>query len=275
MLDQQILFFGLPIKLDENTMLYQPTLNEILEKDFHIENILEPFIALDKRNFKSEEKNDKVDNFNILFIQVILGYIQFLTDEPTKTPPSLKEWIESANSDWLVVKKLIKVLKFLCKTEDIILQMSDFSKESENSLNENYILINKSYKINRETYPILKEVICEIFDTEIKIEKKPEKSAEEKDLDDLFERKKREYEEKYGKKKKENVITIFTLASYIIHSKSSHYDYNSIQDLTIYQIKNTFKYLQSLEVYDIDMQYRTSGQFKMEKQSKHWFFDKQ
>lgn len=148
MLDQQILFFGLPIKLDENTMLYQPTLNEILEKDFHIENILEPFIALDKRNFKNEEKNDKVDNFNILFIQVILGYIQFLTDEPTKTPPSLKEWIESANSDWLVVKKLIRVLKFLCKTEDIILQMSDFSKENENSLNENYILINKSYKIN-------------------------------------------------------------------------------------------------------------------------------
>lgn len=280
MLDQQILFFGLPIKLDENTMLYQPTLNEILEKDFHIENILEPFIALDKRNFKNEEKNDKVDNFNILFIQVILGYIQFLTDEPTKTPPSLKEWIESANSDWLVVKKLIRVLKFLCKTEDIILQMSDFSKENENSLNENYILINKSYKINRDTFEDLKDLVCEILDTEINIERKKEEDIDVSELGDLFEQKRKQYEKKYGKKKqkkeknKDN-LTIFTLINYIIHYENTQYDYNSIKQLTIYQIKNTFKYYHSQEMYQLDMKYRTSGNFKMEnKTSEHWFFDK-
>ena len=280
MLDQQVLFFGLPIKLDENTMLYQPTLNEILEKDFHIENILEPFIALDKRNFKNEEKNDKVDNFNILFIQVILGYIQFLTDEPTKTPPSLKEWIESANSDWLVVKKLIKVLKFLCKTEDIILQMSDFSKENENSLNENYILINKSYKINRDTFEDLKDLVCEILDTEINIERKKEEDIDVSELGDLFEQKRKQYEKKYGKKKqkkeknKDN-LTIFTLINYIIHYENTQYDYNSIKQLTIYQIKNTFKYYHSQEMYQLDMKYRTSGNFKMEnKTSEHWFFDK-
>jgi hypothetical protein len=280
MLDQQILFFGLPIKLDENTMLYQPTLNEILEKDFHIENILEPFIALDKRNFKNEEKNDKVDNFNILFIQVILGYIQFLTDEPTKTPPSLKEWIESANSDWLVVKKLIRVLKFLCKTEDIILQMSDFSKENENSLNENYILINKSYKINRDTFEDLKDLVCEILDTEINIERKKEEDMDVSELGDLFEQKRKQYEKKYGKKKqkkeknKDN-LTIFTLINYIIHYENTQYDYNSIKQLTIYQIKNTFKYYHSQEMYQLDMKYRTSGNFKMEnKTSEHWFFDK-
>ena len=280
MLDQQILFFGLPIKLDENTMLYQPTLNEILEKDFHIENILEPFIALDKRNFKNEEKNDKVDNFNILFIQVILGYIQFLTDEPTKTPPSLKEWIESANSDWLIVKKLIRVLKFLCKTEDIILQMSDFSKENENSLNENYILINKSYKINRDTFEDLKDLVCEILDTEINIERKKEEDVDVSEIGDLFEQKRKQYEKKYGKKKqkkeknKDN-LTIFTLINYIIHYENTQYDYNSIKQLTIYQIKNTFKYYHSQEMYQLDMKYRTSGNFKMEnKTSEHWFFDK-
>jgi hypothetical protein len=280
MLDQQILFFGLPIKLDENTMLYQPTLNEILEKDFHIENILEPFIALDKRNFKNEEKNDKVDNFNILFIQVILGYIQFLTDEPTKTPPSLKEWIESANSDWLIVKKLIRVLKFLCKTEDIILQMSDFSKENENSLNENYILINKSYKINRDTFEDLKDLVCEILDTEINIERNKEEDMDVSELGDLFEQKRKQYEKKYGKKKqkkeknKDN-LTIFTLINYIIHYENTQYDYNSIKQLTIYQIKNTFKYYHSQEMYQLDMKYRTSGNFKMEnKTSEHWFFDK-
>lgn len=278
--DQQVLIFGLPIKLDENTMLYQPTLNEIIEKDFHIENILEPFIALDKRNFENEEKNDKVDNFNILFIQVILGYIQFLTDEPTKTPPSLKEWIESTNSDWLIVKKLIRVLKFLCKTEDVVLQMSDFSKENENSLNENYILINKSYKINRDTFEDFKVLVCEILDTEINIERKKEEDMSVSELDDLFEQKKKQYEKKYGKKKqkreknKDN-LTIFTLINYIIHYENTQYDYNSIRQLTIYQIKNTFKYYHNQEMYQLDMKYRTSGNFKMEnKTSEHWFFDK-
>ena len=55
MLNDQTLFFGLPIKLDENVTLYQPTLNEMIEQGFMIENILEPFITLDKRNFENEE----------------------------------------------------------------------------------------------------------------------------------------------------------------------------------------------------------------------------
>lgn len=269
MLNEQTLFFGRPISFSNNTQLFQPTLREIMDKGLIFEELIEPFVTLDKGHFQSEAENDKLLDFDFFFIQIITAYIEVLKEEPNL---DLKQWLESSLSDGLVIKRLIKVLKFLFRTEDVVLNISEGIVDN---LEEDFIIINKSYKINRETYPILKEVICEIFDTEIKVEKKPEKSAEEKDLDDLFERKKREYEEKYGKKKKENIITIFTLASYIIHSKSSHYDYNSIQDLTIYQIKNTFKYLQSLEVYDIDMQYRTSGQFKMEKQSKHWFFDKQ
>ena len=43
----------------------------------------------------------------------------------------------------------------------------------------------------------------------------------------------------------------------------------------IYQIKNTFKYYHSQEMYELDMKYRTSGNFKMDKKtSEHWFFDK-
>ena len=39
LLEQQTLFFGLPIHLDKNTTLYQPTLNEILDKLNIIPNI--------------------------------------------------------------------------------------------------------------------------------------------------------------------------------------------------------------------------------------------
>ena len=99
-------------------------------------------------------------------------------------------------------------------------------------------------------------------------------------MEKLFEQKKRKYKKKYGKKKEKKVknkdnITIFTLINYIIHYEYTQYNYTSVRNLTIYQIKNTFKYYHGQEMYDIDMKYRTSGNFKMDKKSAdHWFFDK-
>ena len=279
MLNDQTLFFGLPIKLDENVMLYQPTLNEMLDKGFMIENILEPFITLDKRNFESEENNDKINNFDMLFIQMILAYMQHLEKEKDDKL-TLSDWINSDKSNILVIKRLIEVIKFLCKTDDVILYMANVTNETFSSTEENYILINKSYKINRNTFEDFKDLVCEILDTEIKIEKKPQKSEEELYWESLFEKKKKQYEKKYKKKKpkkeknKDN-LTIFTLINYIIHYKDSQYNYNTIRELTIYQIKNTFKYYQNQEMYELDMKYRTSGNFKMDKKtSEHWFFDK-
>ena len=138
-------------------------------------------------------------------------------------------------------------------------------------------MINKSYKIDRSNYEEVKWIICDIFDTDMKIEKKPQMSEEEKRLNELFEKKKKAYEEAYGREAREGnnkKITIFTLVNYIVNNKNSQYNYNTIQDLTIYQIKNTFKYYQSQESFDIDIKYRTSGNFKMDKKSQHWFFDK-
>lgn len=279
MLNDQTLFFGLPIKLDENVMLYQPTLNEMIDKGFMIENILEPFITLDKRNFESEENNDKINNFDMLFIQMILAYMQHLEKEKDDKL-TLSDWINSDKSSILVIKRLIEVIKFLCRTDDVILYMANVQNGTFGTTEENYILINKSYKINRNTFEDFKDLVCEILDTEIKIEKKPQKKSEEEDeLLSLFEKKKAEYEKKYKKKPKKDKnkdnLTIFTLINYIIHYKDSQYNYDTIRNLTIYQIKNTFKYYQNQEMYELDMKYRTSGNFKMDKKtSEHWFFDK-
>ncbi len=282
MLEEQILFFGLPIQLDENTAIYQPTLNDMIEKNFSVERILEPFITLDKRRFEQELENNKISNFDMLFVQIVIGYIQYLAE--VKEDIGLTEWINSKESNWLVVKKLIEVLKFLMKTDDISLHISDISKDLIGNLEGNYIIINKSYKIDRDTFDDLKYLICEMLDTEINIdtvslEKEVKKSAEELRLDKLFEQKRKEYEKKYGKKKKKEKnkdnITIFTLINYIIHYEYTQYNYISVRNLTIYQIKNTFKYYHGQEMYDIDMKYRTSGNFKMDKKSAdHWFFDK-
>ena len=281
MLNDQTLFFGLPIKLDENVMLYQPTLSEILDKGFMIENILEPFITLDKRNFENEENNDKINNFDMLFVQLILAYMQYLdTEKDNINKLTLSNWINSDKSNILVIKRLIEVVKFLCKTDDVALYMENIVNGTLDTTDKNYILINKSYKINRDNFEDFKNLVCEILDTEIKIEKKPQKKSEEEDeLLSLFEKKKAEYEKKYKKKPKKDKnkdnLTIFTLINYIIHYKDTQYNYDTIRDLTIYQIKNTFKYYQNQEMYELDMKYRTSGNFKMDKKtSEHWFFDK-
>lgn len=282
MLNDQTLFFGLPIKIDENVTLYQPTLNEMIEQGFMIENILEPFITLDKRNFENEENNDKINNFDMLFVQLILAYMQYLdTEKDNINKLTLSNWINSDKSNILVIKRLIEVVKFLCKTDDVVLYIENIVNETLDTTDKNYILINKSYKINRDNFEDFKNLVCEILDTEIKIEKKPQKksSEEEDELLSLFEKKKAEYEKKYKKKPKKDKnkdnLTIFTLINYIIHYKDTQYNYDTIRNLTIYQIKNTFKYYQNQEMYELDMKYRTSGNFKMDKKtSEHWFFDK-
>lgn len=281
MLNDQTLFFGLPIKIDENVTLYQPTLNEMIEQGFMIENILEPFITLDKRNFENEENNDKINNFDMLFVQLILAYMQYLdTEKDNINKLTLSNWINSDKSNILVIKRLIEVIKFLCKTNDVTLCLENIVNGTLDTTDKNYILINKSYKINRDNFEDFKKLVCEILDTEIKIEKKPQKkSEEENELLSLFEKKKAEYEKKYKKKPKKDKnkdnLTIFTLINYIIHYKDSQYNYDTIRNLTIYQIKNTFKYYQNQEMYELDMKYRTSGNFKMDKKtSEHWFFDK-
>lgn len=281
MLNDQTLFFGLPIKIDENVTLYQPTLNEMIEQGFMIENILEPFITLDKRNFENEENNDKINNFDMLFVQLILAYMQYLdTEKDNINKLTLSNWINSDKSNILVIKRLIEVIKFLCKTNDVTLCLENIVNGTLDTTDKNYILINKSYKINRDNFEDFKNLVCEILDTEIKIEKKPQKKSEEdNELLSLFEKKKAEYEKKYKKKPKKDKnkdnLTIFTLINYIIHYKDTQYNYDTIRDLTIYQIKNTFKYYQNQEMYELDMKYRTSGNFKMDKKtSEHWFFDK-
>lgn len=282
MLNDQTLFFGLPIKIDENVTLYQPTLNEMIEQGFMIENILEPFITLDKRNFENEENNDKINNFDMLFVQLILAYMQYLdTEKDNINKLTLSNWINSDKSNILVIKRLIEVVKFLCKTDDVVLYIENIVNGTLDTTDKNYILINKSYKINRDNFEDFKNLVCEILDTEIKIEKKPQKksSEEEDELLSLFEKKKAEYEKKYKKKPKKDKnkdnLTIFTLINYIIHYKDTQYNYDTIRNLTIYQIKNTFKYYQNQEMYELDMKYRTSGNFKMDKKtSEHWFFDK-
>ena len=59
----------------------------------------------------------------------------------------------------------------------------------------------------------------------------------------------------------------------IIHADNSQFDYQNILELTIYQIKNTFNMYRQKENYNLFMKYKTSGQFKIDDNVNHWFFN--
>ena len=88
-----------------------------------------------------------------------------------------------------------------------------------------------------------------------------------------FEKRKAERESKINKEETEE-ITMYDLMNYIIHADNSQFDYQNILELTIYQIKNTFNMYRQKESYNLYMQYKTSGQFKMDEDIVHWFFNK-
>lgn len=269
---EEKLYFGIPIKFNDEVTLYQPTLKDIIYSDLSFEALVEPFMSLDKRNFESEEENSELENFDMFFIQIFTSYLSVLKNGESIT---LQEWLDSELSKGLVLNRLVKVIKFLFKTDDVQVSMCE---NIIDKLDDNYILINKSYKINRSNYEDFKWIICDIFDTDMKVEKKRPQTEEEDELAKRFAKKKANYEKEYGREAREGKnkdhLTIYTLVNYIVNNKNSQYTYESIQNLTIYQIKNTFKYYQNQESYDIDIRYRTSGNFKVDKQSEHWFFDK-
>lgn len=138
---------------------------------------------------------------------------------------------------------------------------------------------NNEYIINRENYTEFANIILillhegnNIADEEVR-----------KDLDETellilkrrkaFERKQAKKEAELRKQSKEEPMSIFDIANYIIHCDNK-FDYQGVLDLTIYQLINSCNIYTKKENYGYSMDYRTSGQFKIEDKLNHWFFDK-
>ena len=137
-------YFAKPIKLTDKVSIYQPTLKEIIENGYSLEELIEPFITLDKQNFEEDKDNSELNNFDIFFLQILMWYINVLKNNEKV---ELGDWLNSPLSNGLVIKRLIRVFKFLFRTEDVNLYIS---KGIADDMNENYIMINKSYKIDSQ-----------------------------------------------------------------------------------------------------------------------------
>lgn len=232
---RNVLLFGLPIQLEhELGTIYQPII----------------------KDFNSFDLNKLVRSFNIkkeTFFDI------------GKVPEGLKDFdlffIESLS---FLLEDLLKSLSLLykCKLEDMKLTVIEGYPVLTTS--------DKKFVLHRENYAYLCKIISIMLDIEyVETDEKGEMTEIEKIIAERRAKWEREHP-----KKEEDGYSIYDLIDYVLHADGTTYTYDSIQELTIYQVKNTSKLYSKKESYKLFMEYKTSGQFNIEEEKPHWFFDK-
>lgn len=250
------LLFGLPIEINGMGTIYQPKLKDFIDRDFDIQKFIRAFNI--KANLIFENGEDLKD-FDVFIYQLSL-----------KLP-----------KDKLLITELIESLKMLYKTEKVNLIMLDEKDIHTICISIEVIENNESkvYYLNRDNYNNLANVVLVSLDlgnntTDVELnEELTEIDLKIAQRRKEFEKKKAEREAKLNKEDKNNEITLYDLVNYIIHVDNSQFNYQNILDLTIYQIKNTFNMYRQKENYNLFMKYKTSGQFKIDDNVNHWFFN--
>ena len=82
-----------------------------------------------------------------------------------------------------------------------------------------------------------------------------------------FERRRKEYEERVGKKSDKS-LTILDMINISIHS--SNFTYNDMLDMTLYQVKNSFDVLTKKDTYETTVMYMVSPKFEIKDKQEHW-----
>lgn len=243
LIDRKLLLFGQPIDIPNFGTIYPPKLSDFLKFDyskFKASFSVRKDIYIDNTN----DDYDKIKDFDLIIFTNMMD-------------------------------NLIQSLKILYKTDKI-----EFEPPKDNDIDSIAISINvddNKYYLNRNNYTEFADMILitlhegnNIADEGVKkelteIELKMERKRRE------FERKKRLKEIEQNKDKDQ--LTIFDLANYLIHTDSK-FNYENVLNLTIYQLINSFQLYQQRENYNLFMKYKTSGNFKIEDDIKHWFFNK-
>ena len=239
-LSNSILLFGLPIELEHGLgTIKQPLLKDF--NSFDINRFLRIF-NMDKLFPQKEFEGFKTLDKIMLFSSIT------------------KDGVGKG-----IYNDFFKSLSILYETEDIKLTIDD----TKENFDQYIIIIDDIYKIDRHNFGYLCNIILQITGSEVQTDEKGEMTEIEKKIA----QRRREFELAHPKKD-EDTYTIYDLANYIIHTDETNFTYDSIQELTIYQLKNTFQMYSLKESYKTFMQYKTSGGFEIDEERKHWFFNK-
>lgn len=222
---------GMPVKLNYSLgKIHQPKLFDFMEKDITIEEFAQPFCV--RVDVIDFEQNDRVDQL----VKRLKDFDLFFLDKGS------------------MVDKLINSLSMLYKTDDI--QLDTYSQS---------ILISKSILIDRDNFTYLADIVLNMLCME-----KPKKEENKRKFKDDYRQKLWEKLQKHRvENEKKKAITFLDIVNFVVHSNSV-VDYERVYNLTYYQLVNTYTTLMNKMTYEEHMMYKTSGQFKMESEIKHW-----
>ena len=158
------------------------------------------------------------------------------------------------DEDSTSLNKLIECLKFLYRTEKIYL-----SKKRQ------CILINDEIILNRDNFTYLADVILNMLCME-----KPKRRKKERKYADDYRQKIWEKMQRYRQEKEEkDRLSLLDIVNIVVHH-GAYIDYDKVFNMTYYQLINSYTTLMGKTNYEEYTMFKTSGQFKMEHEVKHW-----
>ena len=222
---------GIPVKLNHNLgEIHQPKLFDYMEKDITVEEFAQPFCA--RVDVVDFGDDEKIEGL----LKKIKDFDLFFIDKG------------------VMLDKLVNSLSILYKKDDIKLDMYN-----------QRILISDGIIIDRDNFTYLADVVLNMLCME-----KPKKEVKKRKYKDDYRQKLWEKMQRYrAENEKKNAITFLDIVNFVVHSNSV-IDYERVYRLTYYQLINTYTTLMNKGGYEEHLMYKTSGQFKMESELKHW-----
>ena len=232
--------FGLDIPLEKYGLgsIKQPKIIDFLSKDISIDNFYYPFLMNDIILAQSKD----IDS--VIKIKESLGDLTFL----------LMNCIQANRKD--VVELLKKSLIFLYRTDEV-------------SITDELTIKIGDYEIDNSNFNILCNVVLEMLKidkSKMKLNQSPKKDMT--DIEKEFERRRLEYEKRISKNKKDKDLTMLDIMNIVIHS--SHFKYEDVVNMTLYQLKNSFDVLTKKDAYNTTLMYMVSPKFEVKEKQEHW-----
>lgn len=234
---------GLPIKCKDLGIIYQPTIREMFESGITQNELIMPFIALEKVFIES----DFYSKFQVI-----------------KELYTLSEMLDAAKVEVLSVYfSVIESLKILYKTNDInFVKMDDC---------DGILIRCKDYNcaVNVNNFDSLCNIIFEMFCINRNDLFKEDGEIWKENTGCEREKKAIEYFKNKNKKKKEKET--LHLWDYInIVANLGNHTYDDVLNMTYYQLINSYRTLVTLQKYNEELGYRWSFKFNIEDKQKNW-----
>ncbi|WP_024620205.1 hypothetical protein [Metaclostridioides mangenotii] len=225
-------------------ILQQPTINELIDQDMTNNDIVNPFIAVEKI----------YNNFMDLGLDIECRF-------------DLSYGIDYIIKDLNVFEKMLRTLKLIYQLDNIDKDIVFVNPSESDDLIQRSLLIKKrEVVINKDNFDLLMDIILEMF----YVNKKEVIEDQEDDwVEQTGTKEEREliqyFKEKERKKREKEALGLADYITFVCHS-NGFIPYRDVLNLTFYQLMNSYKALLQMRYYDQELQYRCSFKYNFEKE---------